>query len=113
MPSYTLLCGHTHDLKDVVTRAITATPGRDVCHVCKVKFTPEEGCYLAYCDTSTMSLAEYTRRSEEALEKRRAELASLPPRPPPLPTCAALCKSGMFCRKVAMRSSGVFCNLHI
>jgi len=97
----------------VVTRAITATPGRDVCHVCKTPFTSEEGCYLAYCNTSTMTLAEFKSLQEEAVAKRRAELASLSSSPLQLPNCSGICKSGKNCAKVAMRSSGVFCNLHV
>ena len=110
MPSYTLLCGHRHDLKDVVIRSITDKPGRAVCHVCKVPFTSEEGCYLAYCDTTKMSLSEFTRAGEEALARRRStEMAVVPS----LPTCSGICKSGKQCTKTSMRSSGVFCNLHI
>jgi len=113
MPGYTLLCGHRFDLADVVKRAITAEPGRDICPVCKVRFTSQEGCYLAYCDTTKMSLAEWIDREEKALAKRQAELASLPPRPPMLPTCSGICKSGKNCTKSATRASGVYCNLHV
>ena len=112
MPSYTLLCGHRHDLADVVKRAITAEPGRSICHVCKTPFTSQEDCYLAYCDTTKTSLAEFIRLEEEALARRRAQLAANPP-PKLMGTCSGTCRNGKPCTKSAMRSSGVFCNLHV
>jgi len=112
MPGYTLLCGHRFDLNDLVTRAITDEPGRDVCPVCNVQFTTQECCYLAYCDTTKMSLAEWTRLEVKALAKRRAELAANPPKPL-MPTCSGICKSGKTCTKSATRASGVYCNLHV
>ena len=113
MEMYTLLCGHTIPLKSAVHIAIADTEEcGNCCPVCKTQLNSEEGFYLAYCDTKAMTLAEWNRRNEEALAKRRAELASLPPRPPMLPTCSGICKSGKKCTKSATRASGVYCNLH-
>jgi hypothetical protein len=109
MATYTLLCGHTIPLKMAVHIAIADT--EDCCPVCKVRLNPKEGFYLAYCDTTTMTLGEYIRRSEEADAKRRAERAANPPKPM-LPTCSGICKSGKKCTKTATIDSGVYCNLH-
>ena len=73
----------------------------------------EEGFYLAYADTTAVTLEEFIEANRIALAKRRAYLESLPPRPPMLPTCSGICKSGKKCTKSATRASGVYCNLHI
>ena len=112
MASYTLLCGHTVDLADVVGRAISAEPGMDVCPVCQTKFGKYECCYLAYADTNTTTLAEFIEQDERYIAKRTAELKAKPPRKLQ-PRCSGTCKSGKPCTKVATRASGVFCNLHI
>ena len=109
MPSYTLLCGHTFDLTDLVRRAITHKPGRDICPVCKTPFDSYEGSYLAYVDTTKITLAEYISSEEEYLARRSAELA----KKPLMPTCSGTCNTGKKCTKTAMRSNGVFCNLHV
>ena len=113
MPSYTLQCGHTHDLTDCVKRAMSLDNSRAICHVCNTPFSSIEACYLDLVDTTKMTLAEFIQSEEDYLVRRAAELAALPPRPPMLPECSGICKSGKKCTKVAMRSSGVFCNVHI
>ena len=112
MSSYTLLCGHTVDLADVVGRAISADPDSDVCPVCQTKFSSYECCYLANCDTSKMTLTEFIEEEQRYIAKRTAELKANPPRKLQ-PRCSGTCKNGKHCTKVATRASGVFCNLHV
>ena len=112
MPSYTLQCGHRHDLTDCITRASSLDNSRAVCHVCKTPFSPAEGAYLELCDTTKMTLAEFIRSDQEYVDRRTAELKANPP-PALMPRCSGTCKNGKACTKVAMRSSGVYCNLHL
>ena len=111
MPSYTLQCGHRHDLTDCVKRAMSLDESRAVCHVCNTPFSSIETCYLDLADTSKITLEEFIRIQEENIARRK--LAALPPSSPMLPQCSGICKSGKKCTKVAMRSSGVFCNIHV
>jgi len=113
MATYTLLCGHTIPLKLAVHIAIADTEEcGNCCPVCKVTLNSEEGFYLAFADTTAVTLEEFIEADRIALAKRRAEIATLPPRPPMLPTCSGICKSGKKCTKSATRASGVYCNLH-
>jgi hypothetical protein len=109
MATYTLKCGHAIPLESAIRIAIG---DNDCCPVCKVKFTSEEGFYLAYADTTAVTLEEFIEADRIALAKRRAYLESIGPRPPMLPTCSGICKSGKKCTKSATRASGVYCNLH-
>jgi len=84
---------------------------RAVCHVCNTPFSSIETCYLDLADTSKITLEEFIRIQEENIARRK--LAALPPSSPMLPQCSGICKSGKKCTKVAMRSSGVFCNIHV
>ena len=102
--THTLLCGHTIPLKLAVHIAIADT--EDCCPVCKVRFDSKEGYYLAYCDTTKMTLAEFIRLDQEAIAKRGASK-------PMLPTCSGTCKSGKKCTKSATLASGIYCNLHV
>jgi hypothetical protein len=81
---------------------------RAICHVCNTPFSSIEACYLDLADTTQITLEEFIRIQEENLARRK--VATLPPM---LPQCSGICKSGKKCIKVAMRSSGVFCNVHI
>ena len=112
MPSYTLQCGHRHDLTDCITRARSFDCDRAICHVCKIPFSSVEACYLDIIDTNAMTLDEFIQSEKDNLIRRAAELAALPPSPPSLPECSGICKSGKKCTKVAMRSNGIYCNLH-
>jgi hypothetical protein len=112
MPSYTLQCGHRHDLTDCIKRASSLNLDRAICHVCKTPFSSVEACYLELVNTNTMTLAEFIQSEEDYLVRRAAELAALPPRPPSLPQCSGICRTGNKCTKVAMRSNGIYCNLH-
>ena len=111
MPTYTLQCGHRHDLTDCIKRASSLDNSRAICHVCKTPFSSIEGCYLELVDTTRMTLAEFIKSEEDYLARRK--VAALPPRPPMLPECSGICRSGKKCTKVSTRASGIFCNLHI
>ena len=111
MPSYTLQCGHRFDLRDVVMRCITEKPGRNICPICKTPISSEECFYLAYCDTTKMTLEEFIRSEEERKAKRLTEQSNVSLKL--LPNCSGICKNGKRCTKVSTRASGVFCNLHV
>ena len=113
MPSYTLQCVHRHDLTDCIKRARSFDNNRAVCHVCKTPFSKIERCYLDLVDTNAMTLAQFIQSEEDYLIRRKAELEALPPRPPLLPQCSGICRSGKKCTKVAMRANGIFCNIHV
>jgi hypothetical protein len=59
MPSYTLQCGHRHDLTDCIKRASSLNSDRAICHVCKTPFSSVEACYLELVNTNSMTLAEF------------------------------------------------------
>ena len=112
MPGFTLKCGHRFDHHDLHLRAMSIDVSRARCPVCKEGFTSQECTYLDLIDPTETTFEEWVRSEEERLAKRSAELAANPP-PKLMGVCSGICKSGKTCTKTAMRSNGVFCNLHV
>jgi hypothetical protein len=108
MATYTLKCAHAIPLELAIRIAIGEN---SCCPVCKLELNSQESYYLAYADTTAVTLEEFIEADRIALAKRRAERAANPPTPM-LPTCSGICKSGKKCTKSATRASGVYCNLH-
>ena len=111
MSEHTLECGHSHSLCELVSRAINCK--NEYCPVCNKPWSNEEGFYLSYINTETITFNEYLLQEEQRKQEREQslflnknicrKLSSV---------CVGVTLTGKACRNLAKKGS-TFCSRHI